>query len=70
MDLIVGLPESSGNTRIWVVVDRFSQIAHFIALPTINQTEDLARLFQNEIWRLHGLPDIVSDRDSKFISHF
>jgi hypothetical protein len=71
MDFIVGLPESSGFTKIWVIVDRFSKMAHYIPLPTLNKTEDLAKLFLKEVWRLHGLPDdIVSDRDSRFISHF
>jgi hypothetical protein len=46
-------------------------MAHFIPLPTVNKTEDLAKLFLNSVWKHHGLPDdIVSDRDSKFISHF
>ena len=71
MDFIVGLPESDGNTKIWVIVDRFSKMAHFIPLPTVNKIEDMAKIFLNQIWKLHGLPDdIVSDRDSKFISHF
>ncbi|KAH0611479.1 uncharacterized protein H6S33_010744, partial [Morchella sextelata] len=29
MDFIVGLPESSGFTKIWVIVDRFSKMAHY-----------------------------------------
>src|SRR5258708_26224349 len=71
MDFIVGLPESDGNTKIWVIVDRFSKVAHFIPLPTVNETKDMAKIFLNLIWKLHGLPDdIVSDRHGKFISHF
>ena len=71
MDFIVGLPESNGMTKIWVIVDRFSKMSHFIALPTVNKTEDLAKIFLTQVWKYHGLPDdIVSDRDSKFISHF
>src|SRR6266566_4997033 len=69
--LLVGLPESDGNTKIWVIVDRFSKMAHCIPLPTVNKTEEMAEIFLNQIWKLHGLPDdIVSDWDSKFISHF
>ena len=71
MDFIVGLPESGGYTKIWVIVDRFSKMAHFIPLPSVNKTEDMAKLFLTQVWKHHGLPDdIVSDRDSKFISHF
>jgi hypothetical protein len=71
MDFIVGLPESNGKTKIWVIVDCFSKMTHFIAQPTVNKTEDLAKIFLTPVCKHHGLPDdIVSDRDSKFISHF
>jgi hypothetical protein len=45
-------------------------MAHFIPLPTNGKTaSDLARIFALEVWKHHGLPaDIVSDRDSRFIS--
>src|SRR5258708_14433205 len=68
---IVVLPESDGNTKIWVIVDRFSKMAHFIPLPAVNKTEDMAKIFLNQIWKVHGLPDdIVLDRDRMFIYHF
>jgi hypothetical protein len=71
MDFIVGLPDSDGCTQIWVIVDRFSKMAHFIPLPTKVTAPELARIFLREIWKLHGLPaSIVSDRDSKFTGHF
>jgi hypothetical protein len=70
MDFITDLPESSGCDQLWVVVDRFTKMAHFIPLQKNGKTtEDLARIFAKEIWKLHGLPtDIVSDRDSRFTS--
>ena len=70
MDFIMDLPESMGCTELWVVIDRFTKMAHLIPLPPKGKTaEDLARIFAREIWRLHGLPrDIVSDRDSRFTS--
>jgi hypothetical protein len=56
---------------VWVIVDRFFEMAHFIRLPTLNKTEDLANLFLKLLWKHHGLPyEMVWDRDSKFISHF
>ena len=71
MDFIVGLPESSGHTKIWVVVDRFSKMAHFIPLSTDTPMKEIANIFLREIWRLHGLPNsVVSDRDSRFQSKF
>ena len=46
-------------------------MAHYIPLPSHNKTEDMAKIFLKEVWRIHGLLDeIDSDRDSKFISCF
>src|SRR5205807_9973954 len=71
MDFIVGLPESGGQTKIWVIVDRFSKMAHFIPLSTDTPIKEIANIFLREVWYLHGLPSsIVSDRDSHFQSHF
>ena len=62
MDFIVGLPESQGYTRIWVIVDGFLKMAHFIPLKTKVPIKELALIFLHYIWRLHGLPEsIISD---------
>jgi len=34
MDFITNLPPSATKTVIWVVVDRLTKYAHFVALPT------------------------------------
>jgi hypothetical protein len=70
MDFITDLPESTGCDQLWVVVDRFTKMAHFIPLQKDGKTTaDLAKIFAKEIWKSHGLPtDIVSDRDSRFTS--
>ena len=71
MDFITELPKSDGFTSIWVIVDRFTKMAHFIPLKPPATARDLARIFVREIWRLHGIPsEIVSDRDSRFTSNF
>src|SRR5437588_4249267 len=57
MDFIIGLRESVGYTKIWVIVDRFSKMAHFIPLATEVPIEQLAVIFLKDIWRLLGLPE-------------
>uniref|UniRef100_A0A6I8RAB1 Gypsy retrotransposon integrase-like protein 1 n=1 Tax=Xenopus tropicalis TaxID=8364 RepID=A0A6I8RAB1_XENTR len=71
MDFIVELPPSCGNTVIWVVIDRFSKMAHFVPLRKLPSAVELAQLFIQHIFRLHGFPvEIVSDRGSQFVSRF
>jgi len=71
MDFIVGLSKSDTDTKIWVIIDRFSKMAHFIPLRPDEHIKELALMFVKEIWGLHGLPEsIVSDRDIQFTSKF
>jgi len=66
-DFIVKLPLSRGYDSILVVCDRLTKIAHFI--PTTEKTlaEGLAVLFQDHVWKLHGLPEsIISNRGAQF----
>ena len=67
MDFITKLLLAQGYDAILVVVNRLTKMAHFI--PTIEKTsaEELARLFRDNIWKLHGLLDsIISDRRPQF----
>ncbi|GJX34792.1 putative reverse transcriptase domain-containing protein [Tanacetum coccineum] len=59
----------SGHDTIWVIVDRLTKSAHFLAVHEDFKTETLARLNINEIVARHGVPvSIISDRDSHFTS--
>jgi len=49
IDFIVGLPKSEGYTKIWVIVDRFSKMAHFIPLKIQEHIKELALIFLKEI---------------------
>ena len=68
-DFITKLPLVQGYNAILVVVDRLTKMVHFI--PTTKETlvEDLARLFRDNMWKLHGLPkSIILDRGPQFVA--
>jgi transposase InsO family protein len=72
MDFIVGLPTTqSGYDSIWVIVDRFSKVAHFIPVKTTYKGVQFAELYIARIVCLHRVPKkIVSDRGTEFTSRF
>lgn len=71
MDFIDGLPKSEGKSVILTVVDRFSKYGYFLALSHPYTVEGVAKVFLDNIYRLHGMPrSIVSDRDKIFTSTF
>ena len=72
MDFVVGLPLiGRKHDSVWVVVDRLTKSAHFLAVRTDYALDKLVELYIKEIVRLHGIPiSIISNRNLRFTSRF
>ena len=67
VDFIMKLLVSRGYNSILVVCNRFSKMSHFMATTEKTTAEDLARLFRDNIWKLHGLLEsVISDKGLQF----
>jgi len=66
-DFITKLPLAQGYNSILVVVDWLTKMVHFIPTTEKTSAEGLARLFRDNMWKLHGLLEsIILDRGPQF----
>ena len=72
IDFVTHLPRTpQRHDAVWVIVDRLTKSADFLALRMTFTLQIICRLYVQEIVRLHGVPvSIVSDRDPRFTAHF
>ncbi len=55
MDFIIGFPKTKkNNDSIMVVVDKLSKSAHFIPVQSTFKAMQIAHIFMQNIFRLHG----------------
>ena len=69
VDFITKLLLVAGKDAILVVCDQLSKMVHFVAMTEGMIVEGLARLFRDNMWKLHGLPEsVISDRGPQFVA--
>ena len=67
VDFITKLPVVAGKDTILVVCDRLSKMTHFVATTEGTLAKGLARLFKNNVWKLHGLSkSMILDIEPQF----
>ena len=52
------------------MVDQFIKMIRLKATMTSVSLEEIAKIYMDEIQKLHGIPKILSDREPQFISRF
>ena len=72
MDFVTHFPQTpQRHDAVWVIVERLTKSAHFLAVRMTFSLERFCRLYIREIVRLNGVPvSIVSDREPRFTAHF
>jgi NAD-dependent SIR2 family protein deacetylase len=72
MDFVVGLSLTARKKdSIWVIVDRLTKTAHFIAVHTTYSVQQYAGMYMDQIVRLHGIPKtIICERGTHFVARF
>ena len=71
IDVIGPLPKSNRMDVIVVIVDKFTKMIRLKATMTNISLEGIAKIYQDEIWKLYGISrKILSDREPQFMLKF
>ncbi|GLI58505.1 hypothetical protein VaNZ11_000240, partial [Volvox africanus] len=72
MDFVVALPKTVGGyDTVFIMVDRLTKMVHLAPCTSSCTAEQTARLFFDNVVRLHGVPkNVISDRSGQFASKF
>ena len=72
MDFVTHLPRTPRrHDVVWVIVDRLTELTHFLVMRMTFTLEEFCRLYIQEIVQLHRVPmSIVSDRNPRFTAYF
>ena len=69
--MIGPLSNSNGKDTILVIVDQFMKIIRLKTTTTSISLEGIAKIYRDEIWKIHGVPrTITSDQGPQFASRF
>ena len=71
IDIIGPLPKSNGMDTIVIIVNQFMKMICLKATTTNVSSEEIAKIYRDDIWKLHGVPRrILSNRGPQFASKF
>ena len=71
INIIGPLPKSNRMDAIVIIVDRFMKMIRLKATTTNVSSEGIAKIYRDDIWKLHGIPrKILSNRGPQFASKF
>ena len=69
VDFITKLPLVVGKDAILVVYNKLLKITHFVATTEETLAKGLAKLFRDNLWKLHSLQEsIISNRGPQFVA--
>ena len=71
IDIIRPLPKSNRMDTIVIIVNQFMKMIHLKATMTNVSLEGIAKIYKDDIWKLHGISrKILSDRGLQFALKF